>query len=170
MLLHIGCHQFYDGKSHLGLTADKWLWLNRPQFGHLVVGTKFVPTNNRSICPIQPFYTFIDRIYHQQHIRPNLGIVESHTILFTFQTRKVSTSSILSTPHFKCDLFLRFQIEELLHHDNIICLPGEPGDVLSPNPRPRRKAVGIMSTYEEFMVLLTMGLLIVAILNLKNKK
>ncbi|WP_354670044.1 putative holin-like toxin [Turicimonas muris] len=27
-----------------------------------------------------------------------------------------------------------------------------------------------MSTYEEFMVLLTIGLLIVAILNLKNKK
>lgn len=56
------------------------------------------------------------------------------------------------------------------HHDNIICLPGEPGDVLSPNPRPKRKVVGIMSTYEEFMVLLTTGLLIVAILNLKNKK
>ena len=49
-------------------------------------------------------------------------------------------------------------------------LPGEPGDVLSPNPRPKRKVVGIMSTYEEFMVLLTIGLLIVAILNLKNKK
>lgn len=28
----------------------------------------------------------------------------------------------------------------------------------------------LMSTYEEFMVILTMGLLIVAILNLKNKK
>ncbi|WP_390566134.1 putative holin-like toxin [Mediterraneibacter glycyrrhizinilyticus] len=27
-----------------------------------------------------------------------------------------------------------------------------------------------MTTYEEFMVLLTIGLLIVAILNLKNKK
>lgn len=34
----------------------------------------------------------------------------------------------------------------------------------------QRKVVGIMTTYEEFMVLLTMGLLIVAILNLKNKK
>lgn len=33
-----------------------------------------------------------------------------------------------------------------------------------------RKAVIIMSTYEEFMVILTVGLLIVAILNLKNKK
>lgn len=42
--------------------------------------------------------------------------------------------------------------------------------MLSPNPRPKRKVVSIMSTYEEFMVLLTIGLLIVAILNLKNKK
>ena len=32
------------------------------------------------------------------------------------------------------------------------------------------KGVVFMSTYEEFMVLLTIGLLIVAILNLKNKK
>ena len=32
------------------------------------------------------------------------------------------------------------------------------------------KGVVLMSTYEEFMVLLTIGLLIVAILNLKNKK
>ncbi|MDE6911427.1 MAG: putative holin-like toxin [Lachnospiraceae bacterium] len=30
--------------------------------------------------------------------------------------------------------------------------------------------MSIMSTYEEFMVLLTIGLLIVAILKLKNKK
>lgn len=29
---------------------------------------------------------------------------------------------------------------------------------------------GIMSTYEEFMIILNAGLLIVAILNLKNKK
>ncbi|WP_416822318.1 putative holin-like toxin [Faecalicatena acetigenes] len=28
----------------------------------------------------------------------------------------------------------------------------------------------LMSTYEEFMIILTFGLLIVAILNLKNKK
>ena len=33
-----------------------------------------------------------------------------------------------------------------------------------------RKVVIIMSTYEELMVILTVGLLIVAILNLKNKK
>lgn len=55
------------------------------------------------------------------------------------------------------------------HHDNIIYLPGQPGDVLHPF-RVLWKGVVIMSTYEEFMTLLTMGLLIVAILNLKNKK
>nr|DAI68151.1 MAG TPA: Putative Holin-like Toxin (Hol-Tox) [Caudoviricetes sp.] len=30
--------------------------------------------------------------------------------------------------------------------------------------------MGLMSTYEEFMIILNTGLLIVAILNLKNKK
>ncbi|MEQ2461301.1 putative holin-like toxin [Blautia wexlerae] len=33
-----------------------------------------------------------------------------------------------------------------------------------------QKGVGLMSTYEEFMIILNAGLLIVAILNLKNKK
>ena len=33
-----------------------------------------------------------------------------------------------------------------------------------------RKVVIIMSTYEEFIIILTIGLLIVEILNLKNKK
>ena len=33
-----------------------------------------------------------------------------------------------------------------------------------------RKGVVLMSTYEEFIIILTIGLLIVAILNLKNKK
>lgn len=33
-----------------------------------------------------------------------------------------------------------------------------------------RKEAFFMSTYEEFMVILTVALLIVAILNLKNKK
>lgn len=32
-----------------------------------------------------------------------------------------------------------------------------------------RKGVVLMSTYEEFMVILTVALLIVAVLNLKNK-
>ena len=41
--------------------------------------------------------------------------------------------------------------------------------MLSPDPS-SAEGVIIMSTYEEFMVILTIGLLIVAILNLKNKK
>ena len=57
-----------------------------------------------------------------------------------------------------------------LYHDNIICFTGQPGDVLSPVPSILREVVIIMSTYEEFMIILTVGLLIVAILNLKNKK
>ena len=72
-------------------------------------------------------------------------------------------------PHFKCDLFLRFQIGELLHHDNIICLPGQSGGRAAISFRVLWKGVVLMSTYEELMVILTIGLLIVAILNLKNK-
>ncbi len=56
------------------------------------------------------------------------------------------------------------------YHDNIICLPGELGDVLSPNPDTLRKVVIIMSTYEEFMIILTTVNVIISILNLKNKK
>ena len=55
------------------------------------------------------------------------------------------------------------------HPDNIICLPGQPGDVLSPVSS-LAEGGSLMSTYEEFMIILTTGLLIVAILNLKNKK
>lgn len=55
------------------------------------------------------------------------------------------------------------------HHDNIIRLSGQPGDVLSPDSS-SVEGVIIMSTYEEFMIILTAGLLIVGILNLKNKK
>ena len=70
-----------NGKSHFGLTTDKWLWLTARR--------QFVPLPLQgSICPIQPFYAFIDRNYHQPHICPNLGIVESHTILSTFQMKK----------------------------------------------------------------------------------
>ena len=56
-----------------------------------------------------------------------------------------------------------------LHPDNIIGLPGQPGDVLSPVPS-LAEGGKLMSTYEEFMIILTAGLLIVAILNMKNKK
>ena len=43
------------------------------------------------------------------------------------------------------------------------------GRALTPSETLRRVVI-IMSTYEEFMIILTTGLLIVAILNLKNKK
>lgn len=33
-----------------------------------------------------------------------------------------------------------------------------------------RKGMELMSTYEEFMIILTVGLLIVSILNIENKK
>ena len=61
-------------KPQMGLTTDKWLWL---------AGTAKIVHRH-----IQPFNAFIDRNYHQQHMRPNLGIVESHTILSTFQMKK----------------------------------------------------------------------------------
>ena len=53
--------------------------------------------------------------------------------------------------------------------DNIICLPGQPGGRAAISFRVLRKGVVLVSTYEELMVILTVGLLIVAILNLKNK-
>ena len=43
------------------------------------------------------------------------------------------------------------------------------GDVLSSVPSLMERMM-LMSTYEEFMIILTIGLLIVAILNVKNKK
>ena len=49
-------------------------------------------------------------------------------------------------------------------------LPGQSGDVLSPIPRSLRKAVIIMSTYEELSLIVSIALLIVAILNLTHKK
>ena len=47
--------------------------------------------------------------------------------------------------------------------------PGSRGTCSCPF-RVLRKGVIIVSTYEEFMVLLTMGIFIVAILSLENKK
>ena len=56
----------------------------------------------------------------------------------------------------------------VLHPDNIICFTGQP--VGRPQPVPSLAEGGVlMSTYEEFMVILTVALLIVAVLNLKNK-
>ena len=56
-----------------------------------------------------------------------------------------------------------------LYLDNIIYLTGQPGDVLPPVPS-LAEGVVLMSTYEEFQIILTVALLIVAILNMKNKK
>ena len=53
--------------------------------------------------------------------------------------------------------------------EKIICLPRELGDVLSPDPRPYGRG-DIMSTYEEFMVIIAVASLIVSILNLTHKK
>ena len=57
-----------------------------------------------------------------------------------------------------------------LHLANIIYLPGQPGDVLSPVPSTLRKVVIIMSTYEELSLIVSIALLIVAILNYTHKK
>ena len=54
-----------------------------------------------------------------------------------------------------------------MHHENIICLPGEP---IGCEYLRFRALNGRMSTYEEFMVLLTFAILIVAILEYVNHK
>ena len=59
--------------------------------------------------------------------------------------------------------------QNISHHDNIIYLTGQPGGRAAISFRVLRKGVVLVSTYEELMVILTVGLLIVAILNLKNK-
>lgn len=50
-----------------------------------------------------------------------------------------------------------------------MCLPGQPGDVLPPALSLAERG-GIMSTYEEFMIILTTVSLVVAILNYTHKK
>ena len=55
------------------------------------------------------------------------------------------------------------------HLDNIIYLPGQPGDVLFIRSEPAERMM-LMSTYEEFQIILTVALLIVAILSMNNKK
>ena len=54
--------------------------------------------------------------------------------------------------------------------DNIIYLPRQLGGVAPIRSGGLTEGVGIMSTYEEFMIILATASLIVAILNLKNKK
>lgn len=58
----------------------------------------------------------------------------------------------------------------LLYILYIIYLFEQPGDVLSPILKSGIQEVIIMSTYEEFMVLLATASLIVAILNFAHKK
>lgn len=61
------------------------------------------------------------------------------------------------------------EIRGLLRYlDNIIYLPGKPGDVL--HPFRACSELVLMSTYEELSLIVSVALLIVAILNLKNKK
>ncbi len=55
------------------------------------------------------------------------------------------------------------------HHDNIICLPRQPGDALPPVPS-LAEGVVFMSTYEEFMIILTTVNVIIAILTYLHKK
>ncbi len=56
------------------------------------------------------------------------------------------------------------------HHDNIIYLPGEPIGCEYLCSEPWTEGGVFMSTYEEFMVLLTFGILIVTILEYVNHK
>ena len=52
--------------------------------------------------------------------------------------------------------------------NKIVYLPGQSKGVLVPDPSLAERGM-LMSTYEEFQIILTVALLIVAILNLKNK-
>ena len=53
---------------------------------------------------------------------------------------------------------------------NIIYLSGQAGDVLSPDPITLTEEVIIMTTYEEFMLILTASILLVAILEYVQHK
>ncbi len=57
-----------------------------------------------------------------------------------------------------------------LHPENIICLPGGAGGRALTRSEYLSEGVIIMSTYEELSLIVSIALLIVAILNLKNKK
>jgi len=60
--------------------------------------------------------------------------------------------------------------DKKMHHDNIMSLTGQPGERHCPSASSLAKGVVPMSTYEEFMVILTVALLIVAILSYTHKK
>ena len=71
--------------------------------------------------------------------------------------------------YFSIVAFYIAYIKFYYYNKNIICLPRELGDVLSPDPRPYGRG-DFMSTYEEFMVIIAIASLIVSILNLTHKK
>ena len=55
------------------------------------------------------------------------------------------------------------------HLDNIIYLPGQPGDVLPSRSESCGKGWCLMSTYEEFQIILGVAMLIVTILTIPIK-
>lgn len=57
-----------------------------------------------------------------------------------------------------------------LNHENIIYLTGQPEDVFPPVPSFTEGVVFMMSTYEEFMIILATASLIVSILHYTHKK
>ena len=64
--------------------------------------------------------------------------------------------------YFSIVAFYIAYIKFYYYNKNIICLPRELGDVLSPI-RVFMEEVILMSTYEEFMVILTAGIFLVSI-------
>ena len=66
-------------------------------------------------------------------------------------------------------IYAKFFLFKHFSTKNLICLPMELWDVLSPDPSPYGRG-DFMSTYEEFMVIIALASLIVSILNLTHKK
>ena len=103
-----------------------------------------------SIRPVQALK------YHQQPYFPHMGGWERHRAYLQPTSQMHPVSSILNRK-----IAAPWQYNMLNR--------GAGGRALT-RSETLRKAVIIMSTYEEFMVILTVGLLIVEILILKNKK
>ena len=86
-----------------------------------------------------------------------MGGWERHT---AYLTARISNATCL----------LRFQIGELLHHDNIICLTGEPKGRLR-QPLNERKGAGAMVTYSDlFTFVIMLCAVITLVINIKRKK
>ena len=65
-------------------------------------------------------------------------------------------------------LFVLCPFDKLPRRNKVIYLPRQPRGVLVPDPSLAERGK-LMSTYEEFMVILAVAGLIISILNLKNK-